>query len=110
MTRVLAALAAVLVAACALANDPLPALAADPVATVSGISSGGFMAVQLHVAHSSTVKGAGVLAGGPYYCAQGNLWASFYSCTSPTAWAPVPSVELLRADAEILARGGLIDP
>jgi poly(3-hydroxybutyrate) depolymerase len=77
-----------------LANDPLPAYGADPAVTVSGISSGGFMAVQLHVAHSSTVKGAGVLAGGPYYCAQGNLWAAFYRCTSPTSWAPVPPVEL----------------
>ncbi len=39
---------------------------ASPI-TVSGISSGGFMAVQFHVAHSSTVGGAGVVAGGPYW-------------------------------------------
>ncbi len=110
MTRVLAVLAAVLVAARALASDPLPALGADPVVTVSGISSGGFMAVQFHVAHSSTVKGAGVLAGGPFYCAQGSMWAALNNCTNPTAWAPVPPVELLRADAEVLARGGLVDP
>ncbi|HTO48923.1 MAG TPA: depolymerase [Burkholderiales bacterium] len=110
MTRVLAALAAVLVAACARANDPLPALGADPAVTVSGISSGGFMAVQFHVAHSSTVKGAGVIAGGPFYCAQGSVWAALSNCTNPTAWTPVPPVELLKADAEVLARGGLVDP
>ncbi|MEO7335016.1 MAG: prolyl oligopeptidase family serine peptidase [Caldimonas sp.] len=36
---------------------------------VSGISSGGFAAVQMHVAHSSTFKGAAVYAGGVYWCA-----------------------------------------
>ena len=34
--------------------------------TVSGLSSGGYMAVQYQVAHSSSVAGAGVIAGGPY--------------------------------------------
>ena len=54
--------------------DPLPRLAIDPAGiTVSGLSSGGFMAVQLHVAYSSTFKrGAGIVAGGPYYCIDGN--------------------------------------
>jgi len=41
--------------------------------SVSGISSGGFMTVQFHVAHSSTLVGAGVIAGGPYWAAQDNL-------------------------------------
>jgi poly(3-hydroxybutyrate) depolymerase len=36
--------------------------------TVSGLSSGGFMAVQMHVAYSSVFSGAGIFAGGPYYC------------------------------------------
>lgn len=35
---------------------------------VAGISSGGFAAVQMHVAHSSTFKGAAVYAGGVYWC------------------------------------------
>ena len=110
MPRALAALAAVLAAARALAADPLPALAADAGVTASGISSGGFMAVQLNVAHSRTVKGVGVIAGGPYYCAQGSLWAALNNCTTPTGWAPLPPVELLKTDAEVLARGGLVDP
>jgi poly(3-hydroxybutyrate) depolymerase len=110
MIRRLAALAALLAATRVLAADPLPALGADPAITASGISSGGFMAVQLHVAHSGTVKGVGVLAGGPYYCAQGSLWAALNNCTTPTRWAPLPPVELLKADAEVLARGGLVDP
>lgn len=31
--------------------------------TVSGISSGGYMAVQLHVSHSSVVNGSAIFAG-----------------------------------------------
>jgi len=48
----------------------LPALGASKTeSTVSGISSGGYMAVQLHVIFSDTFQGAGIVAGGPYYCA-----------------------------------------
>jgi poly(3-hydroxybutyrate) depolymerase len=51
--------------------------------SVSGLSSGGFMAVQFSVAYSSIVKGAGIVAGGPYYCARGdvNMATSRCSCT-----------------------------
>jgi poly(3-hydroxybutyrate) depolymerase len=46
-------------------------LAIDPThVTVSGVSSGGFMAVQFAVAHSATVRGVGAIAAGPYYCAR----------------------------------------
>jgi hypothetical protein len=52
-------------------------LAAEPVAlrgynaaigetSISGISSGAFMAVQFATAWSSVVKGVGVIAGGPF--------------------------------------------
>lgn len=37
--------------------------------TVSGISSGAFMAVQVGVARSASVKGVAITAGGPYFCA-----------------------------------------
>ena len=36
---------------------------------VAGISSGGFTAVQMHVAHSAVFKGAAIYAGGVYWCA-----------------------------------------
>jgi poly(3-hydroxybutyrate) depolymerase len=39
--------------------------------SVSGVSSGGFMAIQLLVAHSNTFEGAGAFAGGIYGCAKG---------------------------------------
>lgn len=37
--------------------------------SVSGLSSGAFMANQFEVAYSSIIKGAGIIAGGPYDCA-----------------------------------------
>ncbi len=46
----------------------LPLLAAEKV-SLSGLSSGAFMAAQLHVIYSSQFVGAGIVAGGPYHCA-----------------------------------------
>ncbi len=36
--------------------------------SISGISSGAFMAVQFGTAWSSVIKGVGIVAGGPYWC------------------------------------------
>ena len=47
---------------------PLPS-SIRPDITVSGISSGAFFAHQFHIAFSSLVKGAGIVAGGPFGCA-----------------------------------------
>ena len=47
---------------------------------VAGISSGGFFGVQMHVAHSSTFKGAAIYAGGVYYCAQDNIGIALAAC------------------------------
>jgi hypothetical protein len=38
--------------------------------TVSGLSSGGFFAHQFHIAYSSLVNGAAIMAGGPFACAE----------------------------------------
>ena len=67
------------------------------------------MAVQFHVAHSARVVGAGVLAGGPYYCAQGSLFTALYNCMAPRSWAPLPPVTLLKTEADALAGAGRID-
>ena len=94
----------------AVAADSLPMLGADAAnVTVSGLSSGGYMAVQLHVAHSAIVKGAGVVAGGPYYCARGSLWSAYYNCTDPGLFVPLPQTSVLRAEAEAQAKAGRID-
>ena len=55
----------------AASSQVLVPLAVDPNhVTVSGVSSGGFMAVQFAVAHSATVRGVGAISAGPYYCAR----------------------------------------
>jgi len=104
------ALLLVLLAWRGLAAEPLPALGADASAvTVSGLSSGAYMAVQLQVAHSAVVNGAGALAGGPYYCAQGNGWTAYYNCMTPGWWTPLPAASVLRLQTEAFARAGQID-
>ena len=74
-------------AGAAQAAAPLPALNIDKTKiTVSGLSSGGFMANQLGYAHSSTFKGVGVFAGGPYMCAgHSNYTACMYNATIPAS-------------------------
>ena len=51
--------------------------------SVSGISSGAFQAVQMHVAYSSQVVGAGIIAGGPYHCSRGSLLSTNYCMSMP---------------------------
>jgi hypothetical protein len=67
------------------------------------------MAVQFHIAHSAAVKGAGAIAGGPYYCAQGSVWTAYYNCMAPGWFTPLPSIQSLISEAERLARAGRID-
>ncbi len=66
---------------------PMPKLNVDTSqATVSGLSSGGFMANQLGYAFSSTFKGIGVFAGGPFMCAgHSNYTACMYNATISSA-------------------------
>ena len=107
----LALVALIAFASVGIAAERLPALGADAQAvTVSGISSGGAMAAQFHVAHSGIVHGAGVLAAPPYYCAMGSVWTASYNCMTPTAWSRPPSAEFLAGLAQALARSGAIDP
>jgi hypothetical protein len=71
---------------------PLPALGTDIAATsVSGLSSGAFMASQFHIAHSRIVIGAGIVAGGPYGCA----WVGYPGFPSfvPSLWVAGVAVE-----------------
>ena len=45
----------------------LPPLNANPdTITMSGIASGAYMATNMHVIYSKTIKGVGLVAGGPY--------------------------------------------
>lgn len=97
----------------------LPALQVDlRQTTVSGLSSGGFMAAQFAVAYSATVSGAGIVAGGPYYCASqpgrfpyiAYLNNALTTCMNPgdAQVSPPDAAGLLRA-AQDFARDRLID-
>ncbi len=80
--------------------------------SVSGLSAGAYMAVQMHVAFSATFAGAGIIAGGPFYCTQGSrfaLWFYLYQCTHPFFWVPAPDAARLAQAAQGFAAGGEID-
>ncbi|MCA1939711.1 MAG: hypothetical protein LDL26_01810 [Caenispirillum bisanense] len=106
---------------------PLPSFTVDwSQVSVSGLSSGAFMAVQVQTAHSADIMGAGIFAGGPYGCARGNLTLAtlseaITSCVNieQVSWTPVsgkgsylrpPVVKDLVAGTRDLARSGAIDP
>jgi poly(3-hydroxybutyrate) depolymerase len=74
--------------------------------TISGLSSGGAMAVQFHTAHSSLVQGAAVLAAPPYDCAEGDVANALGRCMRDGAAIPV---EHLLAQADRWAQDGLVD-
>jgi len=75
--------------------------------TVSGLSSGGFFAVQFHVAYSKIIRGVGVIAGGPFWCAQNNLLIALGPCANEPDKI---SIELLSTVTYTSAATLVIDP
>jgi poly(3-hydroxybutyrate) depolymerase len=73
----------------------------------AGVSSGGYQATQLHVAYSSTIRGAAVFAGGAYYCAQGNLNRALMACMNDFYDDQVPTLQQI---ASSWSSQGRIDP
>ena len=73
--------------------------------TVSGVSSGGYMATQFGVAWSSTVRGVGVFAAGPFWCAQDSLTTATGTCQIGS-----PSVATSTSKTDSYAASGAIDP
>ena len=106
------------------AADVLPRVGADRAkSSVSGLSSGAFMAAQIQVAHASDIVGAGIVAGGPFGCAESPSSKSFpfwptavaqnaaqalYKCMKTDWGEPDPAVSVARARE--LAEAGAIDP
>jgi poly(3-hydroxybutyrate) depolymerase len=93
--------------------------------SVSGISAGAYMAGQFQVAHSDEVIGAGIVAGGPYGCAESlyadvipgpgtallNLTKAINGCMLNALQAfGVPNPKQLAERAGRLAERGRIDP
>jgi hypothetical protein len=106
--------ALVAVAAVPAEAPALPAYQVDlKHSSVSGLSSGAFMATQFHVAFSSILVGAGVIAGGPFYCAGSFPAASFLEnamtvCMNPVAGI-APDAGALLQKAKTFAQRGEID-
>jgi poly(3-hydroxybutyrate) depolymerase len=103
------ACAGLLGAAPAAGADGLPRLAIEPGAlTVSGVSSGGYMATQFHVSFSGVVRGIGVFGAGPWDCARGSIARAFGDCLGRAESAPDAAALVARARAA--AAAGHIDP
>lgn len=75
--------------------------------TVSGISSGAFMATQLSTAYSETFSGAGSIAGGIYLCAEGSTAKAQQECMKQPSSL---KTEDYIAQTMKLAESGEIDP
>lgn len=50
--------------------------------TISGVSSGAYMAVQMQIAYSDLIAGAASFAGGPYGCSKGEVGQARLICMS----------------------------
>ena len=102
------------------AAERLGSYGADPNAvSVSGLSSGGYMAQQYHVAHSSRIMGVGILAAGPWDCAETQPgWLPLVTATqvcSHTAedglpFLGPPNLAASIAATKAAAQANLIDP
>ncbi|MDR2364506.1 MAG: PHB depolymerase family esterase [Zoogloeaceae bacterium] len=120
--RALCFLGVLSLSACAGADEFLPQLNLDlRETTVSGVSSGAFMAVQMAVAHSADIKGVAATAGGPYFCAGEASWrgaavdkavARCMQGDPAFGVAPITQEDMgvMRDATESWASSGLIDP
>jgi poly(3-hydroxybutyrate) depolymerase len=113
----------VILVACSPGGEALPQLGLDVDQTsVSGLSAGAYMAGQLQVAHSSHIVGAGIVAGGPFGCAETpgnalmptaarNATRALEGCMADKLRSSgVPDVTALAQQAKNLAEGGKVDP
>ena len=74
--------------------------------STSGLSSGAYFAVQMDVAYSSECIGVGVVAGGPYYCAQDSETTALTACMSIPAEIRLDKLE---QDTDNYANENLVD-
>ena len=109
---------------CSPNDEELPQLGIDLGKTsVSGLSAGAYMAGQIQVAHSKNIVGAGIVAGGPFGCAQSNtptkliptaaqnFTQALEGCMSDKLRSSgIPDVPSLVSRAKDLAAKGEIEP
>lgn len=91
------------------APGPLAALGADKNAvSVVGISSGGYMATQLAVAFPERFSAVGVLAAGPWGCAEGSLSRALNTCMTTSGGEP--SLDMLENRRRRYESAGKVGP
>ena len=120
--RTVAIGAAVLAAACGAGGrtQAQQRLNIDPSSvSVSGVSSGADLAHQLHVAYSSKIHGAGLIAASPYHCARNDANTALQYCSNTGAAFGLPYTgppseahldTLLRDTATAFGNGEIDDP
>ncbi|MGE0857397.1 MAG: hypothetical protein AB7L18_15060, partial [Hyphomicrobiaceae bacterium] len=128
-TVLVCSLLSALVGLAACRPQPVPKLASLGAkideTSVSGISSGAYMAGQFQLAHGELVSGAAIIAGGPYGCAESlfadlmpgpgtaflNLTKAINGCmlNAMALWG-VPNPPMLAEKAQRLASEGRIAP
>lgn len=75
--------------------------------SVSGISSGAYMAGQLHISHSSVIQNATLFAGGPYFCSEGSSLNAINNCMKTK---DAINTNKILSEISSLEDDGLIDP
>jgi predicted peptidase len=76
---------------------------------VSGLSSGGYMANQFHIAHSDWVDKVGIIAAGPYYCAQNSIKTALAQCVNKSTDATNKNLTLQAEAYENLQKIAKLD-
>lgn len=106
-------LAVLVLGACGTTESSRPSsLVASDQVSVSGVSSGGYMAGQLHMAWADDIDGVAMIASGPYGCAEGNLLRAIGDCIKGGAVSAERSVAMATAAADESANAplqGLVD-
>lgn len=111
-THSIAAIAILAVAAVALVSgqsqNPFPPSMRinKNTVTVSGISAGAAMSIQVEFAFASLVRANGIVAGVPYSCSQGEMAGAFMCMDDPETI----SVSELMGEAQLASSLGINDP
>ncbi|MCB1873925.1 MAG: hypothetical protein KDI49_18320, partial [Gammaproteobacteria bacterium] len=83
---------------------PLPTLNIDLKQTsASGVSSGGYMALQFAIAHSDIMLGSAIFGGGPYRCGAEGVTTALGTCMQGQ-----PDPQKAIVETETAAANGLI--
>jgi hypothetical protein len=118
--RILGAVVVAINAATSAAAEPLARNNASAnESSISGISSGAYMAVQFGTAWSSLIRGVGVVAGGPFWCVRADandfvtsFWGPIFRATGSCMKGPSSDLKIADfiAKADEKAARGDLDP